>query len=155
MAPMPWRGLKRDTPALRDGARGHAREPQGVWSRRYAFAALVLGQTGVATYWLTDTLPQHHTPAIETVIVALFALLFAWVSAGFWTGVAGFWTLLRGRDPFSISRSISKDAAGNAPIDPNARTAIIMPICNEDVGAVFANIRATWESVERAGAREH
>ena len=34
----------------------------------------------------------------------LFAILFAWVSAGFWTALAGFWLLARGNDRYAISR---------------------------------------------------
>ena len=34
-------------------------------------------------------------------------------------------------------------APRDTPIDPNARVAIIMPICNENVARVFAGLRAT------------
>ena len=40
--------------------------------------------------------------------------------------------------------------AGHA-LSPDARTAIIMPICNEDVATVFAGLRATCESVAATG----
>lgn len=36
-------------------------------------------------------------------------------------------------------------------MNPEARTAIIMPICNEDVATVFAGLRATCESVAATG----
>ncbi|HCE07328.1 MAG TPA: hypothetical protein DEQ40_01770, partial [Oxalobacteraceae bacterium] len=36
-----------------------------------------------------------------------------------------------------------------------ARTAIVMPICNEDVSRVFAGLRATYESVRRSGTLEY
>ncbi len=75
----------------------------------------------------------------------LFAILFGWVSAGFWTAMAGFFLLLVGRDRYAISRS----AAADAPIAEDARTAIVMPICNEDVARVFAGLRATYESLAR------
>ena len=35
------------------------------------------------------------------------------------------------------------------------RTALIMPICNEDVDRVFAGLRATWESVKATGNAAH
>ena len=38
------------------------------------------------------------------VTLALFAILFCWVSAGFWTAMAGFLVLLRGGDRYMISR---------------------------------------------------
>lgn len=59
--------------------------------------------------------------------------------------------LLIGRDKYSISYS----TAGDEPLNPEHRTALIMPICNEDVERVFAGLRATWESVVRTGNAEH
>jgi membrane glycosyltransferase len=82
--------------------------------------------------------------------MGFFAVLFCWVSAGFWTAMAGFWVLLRGTDRYLISRN----AAERGAIPEQARTAIVMPICNEDVTAVFAGLRATYESVARSGELE-
>ena len=40
----------------------------------------------------------------------------------------------------------------HAPIERGARTAVVMPICNEDVATVFAGLRATCESLAATGA---
>ncbi len=40
----------------------------------------------------------------------------------------------------------------HAPIDGAARTALVMPICNENVATVFAGLRATCESLAATGA---
>lgn len=40
-------------------------------------------------------------------------------------------------------------------IDPAARTALLVPICNEDVRRVFAGVRATWDSLAQTGAGAH
>ena len=53
-----------------------------------------------------------------------------------------------GRDRHAITRSA---VVSNRPA-ADARTAIIMPICNEDVARVFAGLRATYESVAAAPA---
>ncbi|SQA00605.1 Glucans biosynthesis glucosyltransferase H [Serratia marcescens] len=66
---------------------------------------------------------------LQTGILILFAVLFCWVSAGFWTALMGFLQLLIGKDKYSISSTIK----GDEPINPAHRTALIMPICNEDV----------------------
>lgn len=63
----------------------------------------------------------------------------------------GFLQLLIGRDKYSISAS----TVGDEPLNPEHRTALIMPICNEDVDRVFAGLRATWESVKASGNAEH
>lgn len=88
---------------------------------------------------------------LQTGILILFAVLFCWVSAGFWTALMGFLQLLIGRDKYSISAS----TVGDEPLNPEHRTALIMPICNEDVDRVFAGLRATWESVKATGNAEH
>jgi membrane glycosyltransferase len=119
--------------------------------RRTLLLALVLAQTLAGTWSMIAVLPYHGTQPLEIAILALFAVLFGWVSAGFWTAMMGFVLLVAGRDRYAISAS----AAPDAPIAPEARSAVIMPICNENVARVFAGLRATYESVREAGALEH
>ena len=88
---------------------------------------------------------------VQTSILLLFALLFCWVSVGFWTALMGFFQLLRGRDRYSISAS----SPGTEAIPAEARTALVMPIANEDVPRVFAGLRATYESLKATGELEH
>lgn len=127
----------------------------GGW-RRLVLLALMLGQTGMATYFMSAVLPYHGTKPLEAAMLALFALLFCWVSAGFWTALAGFLALLRGGDRYMISATDPVHAGALATaIDARARTAIVVPICNEDVNRVFAGVRATYESLRRSGTLEH
>lgn len=127
-------------------------DAEGKWHpagshRRWVLLGLVAGQTALATYFMTKVLPYHGTDPLEIAVLALFAILFSWVSAGFWTAMMGFLVLAKGGDRHLISRS----AAVDGPIAQEARTAVIMPICNEDVTRVFAGLRATYESMERTG----
>lgn len=137
--------------------------------RRYILVLLMLGQTAIASWYMTSLLPYQgwalisldevaQQSLVESLtqvlpylvqgsILVLFSILFCWVSAGFWTALMGFWALLRGDDRYGISGS----HAGSGPIAPEARTALIMPICNEDVSRVFAGLRATYESVAATG----
>jgi len=115
--------------------------------RRTALTLLTLGQSALATWSMAAVLPYHGTRPMEIAILVLFAILFFWVSAGFWTAVTGFFLLLSGHDRHAISAT----AAPDAPIDKAARTALVMPICNEDVARVFAGLHATYASVERSG----
>lgn len=46
---------------------------------------------------------------LQSGILLLFAVLFCWVSAGFWTALMGFLQLLMGRDKYSISASTVGD----------------------------------------------
>src|SRR5262249_47282550 len=119
--------------------------------RRIGLLALTLSQAAVGTYALREILPYHGGEALEVSVLVLFALLFFWVSAGFWTALMGFVLLASGRDRHAITRDVRPDA----PISEHARTAIVMPICNEDVDSVFGGLRATYESLERAGVLRH
>lgn len=143
-----WRkliGRQDPDPLVRD-----APDPKGKWSqagrrRRWMLLALMIAQTALATHFMASVLPYHGADPLEFAVLVLFVLLFGWVSAGFWTAVFGFFVLLFGGE----RHMISKMAAGDAPIAPDARTAIVMPICNEDVGRVFAGLRATYESLAK------
>jgi membrane glycosyltransferase len=132
-------------------------DARGSWHRaatlrRTVLLVLVLGQTALATQFMIWVLPYHGSQPLEVALLALFAVLFAWVSAGFWTAIMGFVALLCGGDRYAISRT----AAPEGPIgDPGARTAIIMPICNENVQRVFAGLRATYLSLGRSGQLAH
>ncbi len=127
-------------------------DPRGRWHRvagvrHLVIAGLVLSQTYVAANFMSAVLPYHGTQALEIAILVLFTILFAWVSVGFWTAIAGFMLLLIGRDRYAISHS----AAGNTAIDAAVRVAIVMPIRNEDVVRVYAGLRATYESLAATG----
>ena len=120
--------------------------------RRTLLTVLVLAQTGGFAYGMvTSVLPYHGQQPLELAILSLSAILFAWVSLGFWTAVTGFVLLCCGRDRHAITRSVSSATA----LAADARTAVIMPICNENVARVFAGLRATYESVARAGTLRH
>ncbi len=120
--------------------------------RRLLLTALVLGQTGVFAYGMVNNvLPYHGAQPLELAILSLSSFLFAWVSLGFWTAVTGFLLLCWGRDRHAITRSVEP----GTPLSADARTAVVMPICNEAVARVFAGLRATYESVARAGSLQH
>src|SRR6185369_7011412 len=143
MVPKTWREVKEHAPH-----HGWRKRWYHVANRRrIVLLALALAQTWLATALMSEVLPYHGRQPLEIAILVLFAILFTWVSLGFWTAMAGLIVLLGRRDRFAISRS----TAGDAPLDPLGRTAVVMPIRNEDVARVFAGLRATYESLERTG----
>ncbi|MGH8443680.1 MAG: glucans biosynthesis glucosyltransferase MdoH [Solimonas sp.] len=119
-------------------------------SRRLLLLVLIIAQTIGATYLMSAVLPYKGRHWLELTSLCLYAVLFAWISAGFWTAIFGFFVLLTGRDKYSISAT----AAADTPLTPGRNTAILVPICNEDVARVFAGLRATYDSVARAGLRD-
>jgi len=154
MAPRAWHGWRMRRRAADDGE--GAVDSRGRWShvaarRRIALLVLILGQTWIATDFMINALPYHGRQPLEIAILALFAILFAWISAGFWTALAGFALLALHGDRHAITRTVARNARPT-DIEPGARTAIVMPICNEDVARVFAGLRATYESLQATGA---
>jgi membrane glycosyltransferase len=159
MVARPWRGLLRAltlTLGLRrrepddDYTVARSVEP-APWERaaRFRRRMLMLAiaiSTCAATAVLWQSQPQGSEGQFLWLQMGLFALLFAWVSAGCVTAVMGFLVLLRG-DPHALSRH----DVGSQSLSSEARTALIMPICNEDVSTVFAGLRATCESLAASG----
>ncbi|TCP09933.1 glucans biosynthesis glucosyltransferase MdoH [Caldimonas thermodepolymerans] len=158
MPAQPWHGFFR---GLAAGLAGLLRRqdaapaaPLAAWeraaiTRRRVFLALIALSTTIATALMAQVQPPYQHPALQYGQIVLFALLFAWVSAGFFTAVMGFYVMLRG-DRHALSRQDVR----HDPIRPDARTAIIMPICNEHVSTVFAGLRATCESLANSGAQQ-
>jgi len=127
-------------------------EPEGKWrhaatARRMILVSLIIAQTVTAVYLMTAILPYHGQHWLEMIVLAIYAILFSWVGAGFWTALMGFWALISGTDRYSINAT----AAPDFPLEPDARCAILVPICNEDVPRVFAGLRATYDSLARTG----
>ncbi len=90
-------------------------DAEGKWHpagshRRWFLLGLVVAQTALATYFMTKVLPYHGADLLEIAILVLFAVLFSWVSAGFWTAMMGFLVLAKGGDRHLISRSAAPDA---------------------------------------------
>jgi membrane glycosyltransferase len=140
------------------GGDGIRRAPEGreAWRRvatfrRSVLMGLIVSQTYIASNFMVAVLPYHGRQPLEIAILVLFAILFGWVSAGFWTAMAGFVLLVFGTDRYAITAGAARDA----PIDPDARVAIVMPICNENVSRVFAGLAASYASLARTGELAH
>jgi membrane glycosyltransferase len=147
-----WNGMLRTAapPATPEAAALAARPmawEAAVRVRRRVLLALILVATAFAAMVLASSQRELAHPLLQGLQIALFALLFAWVAAGCFTALMGFFVLLRGD-----RHAISAADAGDAPLPADARTALVMPICHEDVATVFAGLRATAASLERSGA---
>jgi membrane glycosyltransferase len=152
MTPAPWFGFWRGLlfalwPGIRwtGAARFDCAWHGAAKRRRRVLLVLVAAMVGAALALRIDTGP-YYADAWWWTSTALMTLLFAWVGVGCATAVMGAWSLWRG-DRYAPSL---RDAHG--PIDSSARTAIVMPICNEDIAEVFAGLRATCESLAATGA---
>lgn len=111
--------------------------------RRYLLFALIALTTLGAIGLLASVFSQRGITPLELVLLLLYAVLFAWICGSFWTAIMGFLVCLRRRDPLAVT-------AAARPAD-TTRTAIIMPIYNEDTRRVFAGLRAMCQSLVETG----
>jgi membrane glycosyltransferase len=119
-----------------------------AYLRRTIFAGLVLATIAVGAAAMASALAANGIGALEWVQLALFAILFAWIAPSFWTSVFGFAVILRGGDPFSITRTLEPWEAGRRLA---VRTAVVVPVYNEDPERVMAGVAATMSSLEDRG----
>jgi membrane glycosyltransferase len=120
--------------------------------RRLLLLALIIATSVIASGHMADILPHRGSTRLEFAIVIVFATLFAWISIGFWEAMAGLFTLARRVDRFSITLGVEE----NQPLEgTGARTAILIPVANEEPERVFAGVKATYQSIEETGQIRH
>ena len=101
---------------------------------------------------MAHLLPHQGSTKLELLIVMVFTILFIWISMGFWTAVVGFVIIIRRINQFNIPDTHSTSLSESGP---HVRTAILMPICNEDPHKIFAGIGAVYQSVEKSDMLEN
>ena len=116
--------------------------------RRFCLLALIILPSLLAARTMYLMLPHKGDENLELFMVGLFGVLFAWISVGFWTAVAGVWVTLRGHDRFTVTLSCPESLT--LP-DPEVRTAILFPVYNEDVKSFMAGIRTVLHSLRETG----
>jgi membrane glycosyltransferase len=127
--------------------------PTGAWSRwrgrvrRTLFFGLTFLTSLGASALLLDVLEANGLTGVEIVGLVLFFSLFTWIAGALWTAIAGFGVRLAGGDPEGI------DVAELEGRPLNTRTAIAMPIYNEDPQRVAAGLEAIWSSLAQLPER--
>lgn len=122
-----------------------------LW-RRSLLVSLVVLQTALASWFMLQVLPYYGGNAVEVGMVCLFAILFGWISVGFWIGVLGFYYRCRGGDPQSLLQQTDSLSLQQTPL---ARTAILLPIYHESVERSLGGLKAVYQSLARTGQLQH
>jgi membrane glycosyltransferase len=112
-----------------------------IW-RRLLFFGLTFLTSLSASALMADILRTNGFTPWEKSSLIVFFVLFTWITGAFWTAVAGFVVQLIGRDSAVIH---SSEVEGRSL---KGRTAIIMPIYNEDTTRVFAGLDVVWSSLK-------
>ena len=122
--------------------------PRGIWWRRALVfgAALVLTLFGAREMALVLDIDAPLRPG--SIVLALFVPLFAWIALSFVSSLCG------------VASVIARRGWGLG-IDPRAplpalatRTALLMPVYNEDPRRVLAGLEAIQAALREAGAAE-
>ena len=109
--------------------------------RRALFFGLTLLTAAFATGLMHDILKANGFSGYEKAGLVLFFILFTWITGAFWTALAGFVIRLIGRDPAVLHQD---EVAGRTL---QGRTAVVMPIYNEDTARVAAGLDVIWASL--------
>ena len=108
---------------------------------------------------MAQTLPGQGSNVLEVGIIIVFGILFGGIAIGFWLSFFGLINSLSGPDKWAISRYLYEDETPGKPrrqIDiSNSRTAILMPICQEDIMRVMAGLESIYRSLEKTGELAH
>jgi len=127
------------------------RSPSRITRRRIGVLTFVVFVTAAGSFVMGDLLwgmPLQHW---AWIVWGLFTLLFALLSFGASQAFFGF-VARRGRgDRATILRTLPADPS-TVPLAP---TAIVLPVYNEEVGRVYAGLRALYRSIERTGQLPH
>lgn len=111
--------------------------------RRAVFFLLVTTPALIAAHFFSGALAADTSPLAVDLIGLVFFVLYAWTAAGFWVATAGFVQLM--------SRPHDGDINPPDLKAPLPKTAILMPICHENVDRVYAGLRATLQSLRDTG----
>jgi membrane glycosyltransferase len=116
--------------------------------RRALLLVLVLGTAAAGTWLMVPVVSARGPEVLKFIFLPTFVLLFAWAAISFWSGVFGFVLGVLRLHPVSLRRRGPTDA----PVpELRERTAILIPVYNEEPTEVFARVRAVWRSMEATG----
>ena len=114
--------------------------------RVFVFYSCAVLLTGLVSLLFADLLWRTGWSSSRTVLLVLFVVLFLFAAIGCVHGLFGFFLRLFGDD-----RRITNLANFRGQNLEGISTAIVFPIYNEDVVRVYEGLRATYESLAKAG----
>jgi membrane glycosyltransferase len=140
--PMPLQRLSRWAPgrALSAGV-----NPQGTWCARLFIAVVTLLLTAFGTYEIYLVISPADRTWLQIVFAVLFAITFSWIAFSCASACLGFLRLLIHKH----------DAVPQVPLAQAGRTALLMPVYNENPSRVMASLLAMGQGLIRLGAGVH
>jgi membrane glycosyltransferase len=142
--------VDRRVPAVTEGATGWHLDPfagRARWRRRILLF-LVLLTTAIGLVLMWRIVAARGPEILKPIFLPCFALLFAWIALSFWNGVIGFVLGVLRRHPVTLRRH--PPAAGAIP-PLRERTAILIPVYNEDPVEVSGRLAVMYRSLQATG----
>ncbi len=122
---------------------------------RRLLVALLVGGTVVTVVGLMAKLLSYNGWSMsDTLMVALFALTTPWVALGFWNSLIGLVLIQSNRDWLAKVAPFTRNTAKDSKLI-NTRTALVMPVFNEDTERVFSRLRAIMQSLDATGLADN
>lgn len=117
--------------------------------RRISFGALVLlTWSGLVAALVAVLARDGAMGPVELAMASLFGITTIWLVIGFWNALIGFVLLRTSRESANVGPRRRAHAAAAS------RTAVAMPVFNEDPEEVFRHLATMAESLRRTGAAE-
>jgi len=121
--------------------------------RVWLFAIAALGISGYGISIMFEILNSNGMTLLEYALLALFSITFAWIVTAFCSGTIGFLLQLLRIDPLTLKRI--KPIFFDSQALAKQRTAVVMPIYNEDTHRVIAGFEVSLESLKETGQLDH
>jgi membrane glycosyltransferase len=119
----------------------------GIFIRRFVFFSLSLATSILAASLMAQVMSANGLSPIGLAVLVLFIASFTWLAQSFWTAVMGFLVRVIGGDPESLQVT---------PEQPlSDRTAVVMPIYNEDTERVAAGLDSILAGLADSGWAGH
>jgi membrane glycosyltransferase len=115
-----------------------------VLARLFVFGASAL-ITGFGTWKMYQVISPVNVTVLQVFFASFFALTFAWIAFSCASAILGFAVLLRGKAKLPPL----------AETGDMGRTALLMPVYNEDPERVFAALSRMGQALRREGVSRH
>ncbi|SVE55641.1 uncharacterized protein METZ01_LOCUS508495, partial [marine metagenome] len=112
---------------------------------------MIFATASIGVTMMIDIVRNNGITALEILILTLFTVAFSWIAIPFWNAVIGFVLTLIRRDPLSLGPAL---VLGRESRSGGSRTALVMPVRNEDPSRVTAGLRTMMRSLSKTGQAE-
>ena len=133
---------------------GHAERLNAPFSslRRMVFFLLVALSTLAGANLMMIILQPNGLSGLEFGLLLLFSISFAWIVYSFWSAFLGFLLTLFKLDPLTLK---PLQSIKNSDSKIFSRTAVVMPVYNEDTQRVLAGFEANMRSLHTTGRSQY